>query len=141
MKYHFEIHKEKDNFWGDCVELDTVVSEGNTLEELKANLADALEGVLMSIVSRNIAHPLPDKSLDIDDNLLMVEVPADLAFSVMLRHYRISQKLSQQDMMEKLGFKSRNSYVKLEREGNPTLRTTGKVVDALPDFPIMECFT
>jgi predicted RNase H-like HicB family nuclease/DNA-binding XRE family transcriptional regulator len=140
VRYHFEIHKEEDGFWGECVELDTVVSEGTTMDELKANLADALEGVLLSILSRNIPHPLPDKVLDSNSELVLIDVPADLAFGVILRHYRITQHLSQKSMQEKLGFKSRNSYVKLESAGNPTLKTTDKILKAFPDFPITECF-
>ena len=42
MKYHFKIHKEKNLYWAECIELKGCVTQGKTLVELKKNMAEAL---------------------------------------------------------------------------------------------------
>jgi predicted RNase H-like HicB family nuclease len=56
MTYHFEVHKEENGYWGECKELDSCVSEGENMEELKANLQEALEGVLSVDFQGEFAH-------------------------------------------------------------------------------------
>lgn len=141
MTYHFVVHPEDGHgFWGECVELDSCVSEGSTMKELKKNLKEALEGVLKVSFGKNFTHPLPDKTLDTNKDLLQVEVSPDVAFTVLLRHYRISHRLTQDTVSKMLRFKNRNSYMKLETAGNRTLRTVGKIRETFPDFPLMKCF-
>ena len=123
-----------------CIEISGVVSEGDTINELKANLLEALEGVLESYIGHNTTHPLPDVKLNSDANLTMIRISPELAFRIALRDYRIQRHYTQDVMRQKLGLNNRNSYVKLETKGNPTFRTAGKVVEAFPDFPITECF-
>ena len=142
MKYHFEITKDEDGiFLGECVELDSCISDGKNKEELHFNLNEALHGVLMVNFGTNYSHPLPDESLDTNPELLQVEVSEDVALTVMLRYYRTNKHLTQETMQKAMGLKSRNSYVKLESKGNPTIRTIGKILRAFPDFPISKCFS
>lgn len=141
MTYHFKIHHEDDgSFWGECAEMDNVFSEGASKEDLITNLKEALEGLLLSNQAHNIAHPLPDYSLDDDPSLLKIQVDPEKAFPVIMRAYRIRNHRTQDYMRSALGMRSRNSYVKLEREGNPTMKTVGKILKTFPDFPIEECF-
>ena len=140
MKYHFEVHEEEDGFWAECIELDSCFSEGNSLEELKVNLYEALEGVLVVDFKGKFAHPLPNPEFDENNDHLKIEVSPEVAFMVQLRAYRHQKHLTQSQMTEALGMKNRNSYVKLERQGNPTLKTLGKIKKAFPDFPITACF-
>lgn len=141
MKYHFEVSRDENGVYiGECKELDSCITFGNTREELNINLAEALEGVLQVNFGTNFAHPLPDVSLDSNSDLLQVEVSPDVAFTVMLRHYRTNKHLTQEVMREAMGLKNRNSYVKLESKGNPTIVTIGKILKAFPDFPLQVCF-
>lgn len=43
MLYGFQIHRESDGYWAECIELKGCRSEGDTIEELKANLQEALD--------------------------------------------------------------------------------------------------
>ncbi|MGL1890142.1 MAG: type II toxin-antitoxin system HicB family antitoxin [Spirochaetaceae bacterium] len=140
MIYHFELHKEEDGFWAECVELDSCMSEGKTIDELKSNLKEALDGVLQTSFGHNFEHPMPQDELNNDNKYLKIEPSSDIAFSVLLRHYRISHRKTQESMKGALGMKSRNSYVKLEQKGNPTLKTLVKIVKTFPDFPLKACF-
>ncbi len=42
MRYHFKIHEEKNGFWAECLELPGCVTQGNSKEELKKNMQEAL---------------------------------------------------------------------------------------------------
>ncbi|MGL1890724.1 MAG: type II toxin-antitoxin system HicB family antitoxin [Spirochaetaceae bacterium] len=142
MKYHFVIHEEDDGYFTECVELKGCITQGDTIEDLELMAEDALNVYLEEpIDSKFPSHPLPDESLNNNhNNYLMVEVRSDVAFITLLRHYRHQHKLTQHQMREALGMKSRNTYVKLERQGNPTIKTLGKIVKAFPDFPVNAIF-
>lgn len=142
MRYHFEVTRDEDGIYlGECIELDSCISEGSSIEELISNLTEALEGVLRVNFGTNFAHSLPDESLDTNSELLQIEVSEDIAFSVQLRNYRIKKNYTQNHMKDLLHMRSRNSYVKLESQGNPTIKTLGKLLKVFPDFPIMDCFS
>jgi len=140
MTYHFEVHKEDDVYWGECKELDSCVSEGKNIEELRTHLQEALEGVLSVDFQGKFAHSLPNPALSDNNAYIRITVSPEVAFMVYLRAYRHNKKLTQNQMKDALGMKSRNSYVKLERQGNPTFKTAGRILKAFPDFPIEECF-
>jgi predicted RNase H-like HicB family nuclease/DNA-binding XRE family transcriptional regulator len=142
MKYHFEVHKgETKGYWAECVELEGCVTQGDTLEELKSMAEDALNLYLdESLASTTSPYPLPDSALNTNSALMQVEVRPDIAFITLLRDYRSKKNLTQNEMKEALGMNNRNSYVKLEKQGNPTFKTAGRIKQAFPDFPIQECF-
>lgn len=56
MKYNFKIHREGEGFWAECIELEGCVTEGDTMEELCANIQAALDLYLEdSVDSRQVA--------------------------------------------------------------------------------------
>jgi len=110
------------------------------MEELKSNLQEALEGGLSVDFQGEFAHSLPNPALSDNNAYIRITVSPEVAFMVYLRAYRHNKKLTQNQMKDALGMKSRNSYVKLERQGNPTFKTAGRILKAFPDFPIEECF-
>lgn len=42
MEYHFEIHKEENGFWAQCVEFPGCVAQGEREDELRENIEEAL---------------------------------------------------------------------------------------------------
>ncbi len=140
MEYHFRVHEEKKSFWAECVELEGCYTEADNLHDLEEFAKEALDLYLTEPAASKNVHPLNDLSLDQDQDLLRVEVSPELAFITLLRWYKFEHNLTQEQMKEALGMKHRNSYVNLERRGNPTLKTIGKILKAFPDFPAEKMF-
>jgi len=136
MKYHFKVHKEKTGYWAECIELQGCISEGDTLGELKENLADALNLYLDEPVTSEIAIPLPDISIKKGKNLIEIPVDPEIAFLVSLRYYRKMKHLSQKDMMKLLGMKNVFSYQRLEKKTDPKLSTLMKIKKIIPEISI-----
>ena|ERR1700722_1292191 len=42
MLYHFKVHKEKDGYWAQGIELPGCFTQGKTLKELYSNMQEAL---------------------------------------------------------------------------------------------------
>ena len=42
MFYHFKIHKEKNKFWAQCLELPGCVTQADSLKKLQINMQEAL---------------------------------------------------------------------------------------------------
>ena len=59
MKYHFKVHKEKEGFWAECIELQGCVTQGDTKEELEANMKEALNLYLEENEDFEYLAPLP----------------------------------------------------------------------------------
>ena len=140
MKYHFKVHGGEAGYWAECLELAGCASEGETIEELKDNLSEALNGILDEPAGSNMVFPMPDEKHMNADNVIEVSVEPTIAFSLLVRQTRIAHRMSQTEAQEAMGFKSRNSYARLERRANPSLDTIVKVKKVFPDIPIEECF-
>ncbi|MDY7027837.1 MAG: type II toxin-antitoxin system HicB family antitoxin [Spirochaetota bacterium] len=140
MRYHFRVHHENNGYWADCVELEGCRSEGDTMEELQQNLQEALNLYLDEPVGSNILFPLPDRSLEDRKDIINIQVDPNIAFALLVRHYRIKNRMTQKEAQEALGLPNRTSYTRLERRGNPRLDTIEKIIKAFPDFPLHECF-
>ena len=69
MHYHFKLYKEQVGYWAQCIELSGCQSQGNTLEELKINLEEALSLYLNEPGSSNVIFPLPDQTIAGNDPL------------------------------------------------------------------------
>lgn len=59
MKFKIIIHEaEEGGFWAEVPGFPGCVSEGDTLEEVRANIRDALEGVLTVMQEKPIEEPI-----------------------------------------------------------------------------------
>ena len=135
MQYHFKIHKEKDCYWGDCIELKGCHSQGETLDELSKNLKEALNLYLDEFHNTDIINPLPS-IMKKQQNMASIEVEPQIAFSVLLRYYRKKHNLTQDEVAARLGMKNIYRYQRLERRANPSLNTIKKIKDVFPEFSI-----
>ena len=139
MKYHFKVHKEDVGFSAVCVELLGCRTEGDTEEELEANMAEALNLHLDEPATSKTVFPLPKKIVK-GKAVVAVAVEPKIAFATYLRCLRLNRKLTQQQMAKKLGFKSIYSYQRLEssKTANPELITLVKLKEAFPEFHLDE---
>jgi len=85
MMYHFKTHKGNKGFWAECCELEGCVTQAATIEELYLNCKEALNLYLDEPNDTKIVFPLPDDSLDNDNNLIKIEVEPEIALAVLLR--------------------------------------------------------
>lgn len=142
MEYHFKLHREEEGgLWAECIELKGCLSDGESIDELKNRLADALNLYLNEPEGSNMIFPLPDKSLDDNGELIRIPVKPNIAFALLVRQYRISHRMTLDQAQKKVGLKNRNSYVRLESAGNPTMDTIALVIQAFPEIDINECFS
>lgn len=142
MKYHFKVHKEKNGYWAECVELEGCQTEADSLIELYSNMEEVLNVYLSEPESSKIIFPLPQKKQSNSEDFVAVSVDPSVAFSFLLRRYRLQKKITLKEMAEKLKMKNLNTYVKLEKasSSNPELRTLAKIKSILSDFPINMIF-
>lgn len=142
MKYHFKVHKEKSGYWAECAELEGCHTEADSLIELYSNMEEALNVYLSEPESSKLIFPLPQKKYQNSSEFEAVPVDPSVAFSFLLRRYRLQKKITLKEMAEKLKMKNINTYVKLEKaaSSNPELRTLAKIKTILSDFPINMIF-
>jgi predicted RNase H-like HicB family nuclease/DNA-binding XRE family transcriptional regulator len=138
MKYHFRYYKdERGGFWGESIEIEGCRSEGDTFEELKKNLTEALSLCLESAYfdKEDFIFPLEDNELK-DTNIIAIKPEVNILFANLLKYYRKKHKLSQKNVAERLGYKSVWAYQKLENSkyGNIQLKTLAKIEEIFPEM-------
>jgi len=136
MRYHFKIHKDDDGLWAECLELKGCATQGDTMEELKENMEEALNLYLEEPLDSAAEDPLPDDKMKESKSVVAVPVQPAIALSVMLRHYRTKNKLTQAEMMKILNMKNIYSYQRLEKKTDPKLSTIAKIKEAIPELSI-----
>lgn len=144
MHYHFKIHKDKDGYWGHCLELQGCQSQGDNQAELEKNLEEALNLYLDEPQGSNVLFPFPDKLLaQGQDDIMEVAVDPGIAFANYLRMIRLRHKMTQKEVALKLGYKSIWAYQKLEstKKANPELKTIAKIKKMFPEFDLNLLFT
>ncbi len=140
MEYHFRIYQEDDGYWAECVELPGCMTQADNREDLDVMMGEALELYLDEPITSDMCHPLPEE-MATDDKIVCVPVPATVALPLLVRHQRLKNGLSIEQARQRLGFKHRTDYVRLEHKGNPTLQKIVRIKEAWPDFPLEKCFS
>ncbi len=84
MKYHFKIHREKEGFRAECLELDGCFTQADSLEELRESCGEALNLYLEEPKDSGIVFPLPDNKRSSVKNVLEVPVSPEIATAVLL---------------------------------------------------------
>lgn len=140
MEYHFKIHKDGSGFWAECIELQGCSTQGDSMEELKFNMADALNLFLSESDDSSLFFPAPKKIAG--KNVVAVEVEPSVFLAMLIRQERLKKKFTQKQMMEVLGIKTLSNYQRLEdpKRANPELRTLVEIKKALPDLNLNPIF-
>jgi predicted RNase H-like HicB family nuclease/DNA-binding XRE family transcriptional regulator len=136
MKYHFKIHREKNGFWAECLELDGCITQADNREELYKNCEEALNLFLEEPVDSKIIFPLPDDSLEGEKGTIKIQIEPEIALAVLLRNYRLNSNMTQKQVAEMLGMKNIYSYQRLERKSNPTLAIINKIHTIFPEIEL-----
>ena len=137
MKYHFKVHKEGNGFWAECIELSGCFTEGDSIEELRENMHEALNLYIDEPQDSKKLAPLPDDSILPSRSIFEVSVDPSIAFAFMVRYNRIQHGLTQRQAAHKLGFENVYSYQRLEHKNcNPTLKILFQLKKIFPDFSV-----
>ena len=137
MKYHFKVHKEGKGLWAQCIELQGCVTQANSMDKLNKNMEEALNLYIQEPEDSKDLAALPDDSIKKSKNIVEVALEPQVAFSFMVRFYRIQHGMTQQEAAKKMGFESVYSYQRLEeKKCNPSLKILTKIKQIFPDFSI-----
>jgi predicted RNase H-like HicB family nuclease/DNA-binding XRE family transcriptional regulator len=136
MKYHFKIHREKEGFWAECLELDGCITQADNQEELYKNCEEALNLFLEEPTGSKIVFSLPDDSLDSEKDIIKIQVEPEIALAVLLRNYRLNSNMTQKQVADMLGMKNIYSYQRLEKKSNPTLTIINKIHTIFPEIEL-----
>lgn len=137
MKYHFKVHKEGKYFWAQCIELEGCITQAKDMEELVDNMQEALNLYVQEPEDSKDLAALPDESIKKSKNLVEVALDPEVAFSFMVRYYRIKHGMTQKEAAKEMGFDTIYSYQRLEaKKCNPSLKIISKIKKMFPDFSI-----
>jgi predicted RNase H-like HicB family nuclease/DNA-binding XRE family transcriptional regulator len=140
MKYHFKIHREKNGFWAECLELDGCITQADNREELYRNCEEALNLFLEEPGDSKIIFSLPNDLLSDEKDIIKIQVEPEIALAVLLRNYRINSNMTQRQVAEMLGMKNIYSYQRLEKKSNPTLNIINKIHTIFPEIELNYLF-
>ena len=142
MYYHFKVHQEDKGFWSECIELDGCQTQGNSIEELKENMLQALNLYLSEPDDSTVIYDLPQQNIVVQ-NIYSIDVEPKVALSFLLRRYRLLHNLTQKQAAEKIGMKNIWSYQKFEKpaSANPTLSMLAKFKEVFPDLNLDYIFS
>ena len=132
MRYHFKVHKKKERFWTECIELPGCVTQADTKEDLDLNMQEALNLYLEEVEDYEYLAPMPKASIKEERNVVEVRVDPSVALAFSIRYQRIKQGLTQREAADQLGMKAIYSYQRLEKRCNPTLDLIYKLVLLFP---------
>lgn len=137
MKYHFKIHREGKGFWAQCIELKGCITEGDSKDELYENMQDALNLFVQEADDSKDFAAFPSKSIKKGKNIVEVALDPQIAFSFMVRYYRLQQGLTQKQAASKLGFENIYSYQRLESKNcNPSLKIVSRLKQLFPELSL-----
>jgi antitoxin HicB len=140
MKYHFKVHKEKNGFWAECLELGCV-TQADSKAELLHNMQEALDLYLSEPEASTLLFAEPKNILK-GRNIVAVQVSPSVAFAMELRQTRLKRRMTQKAMMELLGIRNLSNYQRLEdpERANPELKTLFELQEKLPELSVTRIF-
>jgi antitoxin HicB len=142
MKYHFKIHKEGDRFWAQCLELEGCITQADTREELDQHMREALNLYIEEEADSADLAAMPDSSIKASKTVIEVFVDPQVAFTFLVRYWRLRHGLTQKEAAKKMGFDKLYSYQRLEaRRCNPSLKIISMVKNAFPEFSLDTAIT
>jgi antitoxin HicB len=135
MRYHFKVRKESRGYSANCIELEGCRSQGSNKEELRKNIAEALNLFLSEPADSKLIFPRPKAKVS-GKNILEVAVDASVAIANRIREVRLENELTQNAMKDRLGIKNLSNYQRLEDpdRANPEWSTLLLIKREFPDF-------
>lgn len=141
MRYHFKIHKERNGYWAECVELHGCHTQGDSLEELKKNMHEVLNGYLSDPPESKHIFAKPRVNVS-GKNVVAISVEPSIAIANRIRELRLRHQLTQVAMKDRLGIKYLSNYQRLEdpQKANPEWSTLCHIKEIFPDFRLDDLF-
>jgi antitoxin HicB len=137
MLYHFKVHKDGKSYWAQCIELEGCFTQADTKEELFLNMQEALNLYVEERSNSKDLASLPDKNIKITRNIVKVPLAPQVAFSFLVRYWRIKYGWTQKEAAKKMGFENLYSYQRLEaKRCNPNLEIISLVKKIYPEFSV-----
>ncbi len=137
MLYHFKIYKEGKGYWAQCIELEGCFTQADTKEELFLNMQEALNLYVEERSNSKDLAALPDKNIKITRNIVKVPLAPQVAFSFLVRYWRLKYGWTQKEAAKKMGFENLYSYQRLEaKRCNPNLEIISLVKKIYPEFSV-----
>ncbi len=137
MRYHFRIKKERKGYSAQCIELEGCITQGETLKQLQKNMEEALNLYVQEPADSEDLAQLPKKTIRKSKEIVEVVLDPSIAFSFLVRHYRITHGMTQQEVAKAMGFENVYSYQRLEgRKCNPTLKMMFMIKQVFPEFSL-----
>ena len=137
MQYHFKIHKEGKRYWGQCIELKGCFTQADTKKELQLNMQEALNLYVEERPNSKDLAAMPNRTIKTSKNIVAVSLDPEIAFSFLIRYWRMQHGWTQKEAAEKMGFEKLYSYQRLEAgRCNPSLKTMSMVKKIYPEFSI-----
>ena len=85
LEYHFLIHDDPgDKYWAEGIELPGCLTQGDSLEELRQNMAEALNLMLDEPDDSAVIHPLPDPKIK-GNNIVLVKTTEEMGEKTLRR--------------------------------------------------------
>lgn len=142
MKYHFKVHKEGNRFWAQCLELEGCVTQADSRAELDNNMQEALNLYIEEEVDSLDLAAMPNNNIKLSKTVVAVSVDPQVAFTFLVRYWRIRHGWTQKETAKKMGFDKLYSYQRLEaRRCNPSLKIISMVKKVFPEFSLDSAIT
>lgn len=139
MDYHFKIHKDKESgfFWAQCIELEGCLTQAETWATLVINMQDALHMYIQEQPNSEDIAVLPNKAIRCTRSIMKVPVNPEIAFSFLVRYWRLKYGWTQKQVAEQMGLETLFSYQRLEAgRCNPSLKTISMLKKVYPELSI-----
>jgi len=137
MKYHFKVHKEGTRFWAQCLELEGCITQADSRAELDKNMQEALNLYIEEEADSPDLAAMPDGKIKASKTVVAVFVDPQVAFTFLVRYWRIKHGLTQKEAAKRMGFDTLYSYQRLEaRRCNPSLKIITMVKKVFPEFSL-----
>ena len=136
MNYHFKIIKETKGYSAECIELLGCRTQGDSLDELKDNMTEALNLFLSESENSTLIFKNPKEIKR--KNVVAIEVDPAVALARSLRQTRLKQGKTQTQMMHFLNINNLSNYQRLEnpKKANPEYKTLIALAQKLPQLDI-----
>ena len=140
MQYHFKYFTNNDgNYYAEGIEVKDCNAEADTLDELKEIIKDLLDLYFDEDPDSEIIFPMPLKKEIKEKNIFTVDIDPNIMLAQTLRMLRLNQKLTIEEVTNKMGYKKTWDYLKFEKNKIvPNFNTLIKLKKVYPELDLNE---
>lgn len=143
MYYHFRKSESGNNSLLVCEEFPhhpDIVFEGH-FEKIIAKLHVEFDKFMNKQLLSEKAIPLPGEDFENTEDLVYIRVQPEIAYSILLRHYRMKNEYTKAQMAAKLSCSDGFAYLGYEKGRGVTVDVIDRTAKFFADFPVEEIFS